>query len=212
MDTLIALGTSAAYFYSLFVTIFPGFLTAQGLSPNVYYEVAAVVITLILLGKLFENRAKGQTSEAIRKLMGLQARTARIIRNGKEMEVPIAEVQLGDVILVRPGEKIPTDGEVIEGSSTVDEAMVTGESVAVKKQPGDEVIGATINKTGSFKFRTTRVGKDTFLAQIVKLVQQAQGSKAPIQRLADQVTGWFVPAVIAIAIATFIALQNHVKT
>jgi len=208
MDTLIALGTSAAYFYSLFVTIFPGFLIAQGLSPSVYYEVAAVIITLILLGKLFENRAKGQTSEAIRKLIGLQARTARIIRNGKEMEVPIAEVQLGDVILVRPGEKIPTDGEVIEGSSTVDEAMVTGESVAVKKQPGDEVIGATINKTGSFKFRTTRVGKDTFLAQIVKLVQQAQGSKAPIQRLADQVTGWFVPAVIAIAIATFIIWYN----
>ncbi len=208
MDTLIALGTSAAYFYSLFVTISPGFLTTQGLTPSVYYEVAAVVITLILLGRLFENRAKGQTSEAIRKLMGLQARTARIIRNGKEMEVPIAEVQLGDVILVRPGEKIPTDGEVIEGSSTVDEAMVTGESVAVKKQPGDEVIGATINKTGSFKFRTTRVGKDTFLAQIVKLVQQAQGSKAPIQRLADQVTGWFVPAVIAIAIATFIIWYN----
>ncbi|KJH70078.1 heavy metal translocating P-type ATPase [Aliterella atlantica] len=208
MDTLIALGTSAAYFYSLFVTVFPRFLIAQGLSPSVYYEVAAVVITLILLGKLFENRAKGQTSEAIRKLMGLQARTARIIRNGKEMEVPIAEVQIGDVILVRPGEKIPTDGEVIEGSSTVDEAMVTGESVAVKKQPGDEVIGATINKTGSFKFRTTRVGKDTFLAQIVKLVQQAQGSKAPIQRLSDQVTGWFVPAVIAIAIATFIIWYN----
>ncbi|MBW4641038.1 MAG: heavy metal translocating P-type ATPase [Gloeocapsa sp. UFS-A4-WI-NPMV-4B04] len=208
MDTLIALGTSAAYFYSLFVTIFPGFLIAQGLIESVYYETAAVVITLILLGKLFENRAKGQTSEAIRKLMGLQARTARIVRNGKEMEVPIAEVQLGDVILVRPGEKIPTDGEVIEGSSAVDEAMVTGESVPVRKQPGDQVIGATINKSGSFKFRTTRVGKDTFLAQIVKLVQQAQGSKAPIQRLADQVTGWFVPAVIAIAIATFIIWYN----
>ncbi len=208
MDTLIALGTSAAYFYSLFVTIFPGFLIAQGLTPSVYYETAAVVITLILLGKLFENRAKGQTSEAIRKLMGLQARTARIVRNGREMEVPIAEVQLGDVILVRPGEKVPTDGEVIEGSSAVDEAMVTGESVPVKKQPGDQVIGATINKSGSFKFRTTRVGKDTFLAQIVKLVQQAQGSKAPIQRLADQVTGWFVPAVIAVAIATFIIWYN----
>jgi Cu+-exporting ATPase len=208
MDTLIALGTSAAYFYSLFVTIFPGFLIAQGLIESVYYETAAVVITLILLGKLFENRAKGQTSEAIRKLMGLQARTARIVRNGREMEVPIAEVQLGDVILVRPGEKIPTDGEVIEGSSAVDEAMVTGESVPVRKQPGDQVIGATINKSGSFKFRTTRVGKDTFLAQIVKLVQQAQGSKAPIQRLADQVTGWFVPAVIAIAIATFIIWYN----
>ncbi len=208
MDTLIVLGTSAAYFYSLFVTIFPGVLIAQGLIPTVYYETAAVVITLILLGRLFENRARGQTSEAIRKLMGLQAKTARIVRNGQEQEVPIAEVQLGDVILVRPGEKIPVDGEVIEGSSTVDEAMVTGESVAAKKQPGDEVIGATINKTGSFKFRATRIGKDTFLAQIVKLVQQAQGSKAPIQKLADQVTGWFVPAVIAVAIATFIVWYN----
>lgn len=208
MDTLIALGTSAAYFYSLFVTIFPEFLIAQGLTPSVYYETAAVVIALILLGRLFENRAKRQTSQAIRKLIGLQAKTARIIRNGKEVDVSIAEVQLGDVILIRPGEKVPTDGEVIEGSSTVDEAMVTGESVAVKKQPGDRVIGATINKTGSFKFRATRVGKDTFLAQIVKLVQQAQGSKAPIQRLADQVTGWFVPAVIATAIATFIIWYN----
>jgi P-type Cu+ transporter len=208
MDTLIALGTSAAYFYSLFVTLFPGVLIAQGLTPSVYYETAAVVITLILLGRLFENRARGQTSEAIRKLMGLQAKTACIVRNGQELEVPIAEVQLGDIILVRPGEKIPVDGEVVEGSSTVDEAMVTGESVAAKKQPGDEVIGATINKTGSFKFRATRVGKDTFLAQIVKLVQQAQGSKAPIQKLADQVTGWFVPAVIAVAIATFIIWYN----
>jgi Cu+-exporting ATPase len=208
MDTLIALGTSAAYFYSLFVTIFPGFLTAEGLTPSVYYETSAVVITLILLGRLFENRAKGQTSEAIRQLMGLQARTARLVRNGQEMEVAIAEVQLGDIILVRPGEKIPVDGEVIEGASTIDEAMVTGESLPVKKQPGDQVIGATINKTGSFKFRATRVGKDTLLAQIVKLVQQAQGSKAPIQRLADRVTGWFVPAVIAIAIATFIIWYN----
>ncbi|MCG9890411.1 MAG: heavy metal translocating P-type ATPase [Thermosynechococcaceae cyanobacterium MS004] len=208
MDTLIALGTSAAYFYSLFVTIFPSFLMAQGLTPEVYYETAAVVITLILLGQLFENRAKGQTSAAIRKLMGLQAKTARIVRDGKEMEVTIAQVQIGDVILVRPGEKIPVDGEVVDGSSTVDEAMVTGESIAVKKQLGDEVIGATLNKTGSFKFRATRIGKDTFLAQIVKLVQQAQGSKAPIQRLADRVTGWFVPVVIAVAIATFILWYN----
>lgn len=208
MDTLIALGTSAAYFYSLFVTIFPDILIAQGLEASVYYETAAVVITLILLGRLFENRARGQTSEAIRKLMGLQAKTARIIRNGEELEVPIVEVQLGDLILVRPGEKIPVDGQVIEGHSTVDESMVTGESVAAKKQPGDEVIGATINKTGSFKFRATRVGKDTFLAQIVKLVQQAQGSKAPIQKLADRVTGWFVPVVIAIAIFTFIIWYN----
>ncbi|RCJ19786.1 cation-transporting ATPase PacS [Nostoc sp. ATCC 43529] len=208
MDTLIALGTSAAYFYSLFATIFPGFFIAQGLMPDVYYETCAVVITLILLGRLFENRAKGQTSEAIRKLIGLQAKTARLIRNGREVDVPIEEVQIGDVVLVRPGEKIPVDGEVVDGTSTVDEAMVTGESVPVKKQPGDEVIGATINKTGSFKFRATRVGKDTVLAQIVQLVQQAQGSKAPIQRLADQVTGWFVPAVIAIAILTFIIWYN----
>jgi len=208
MDTLIALGTSAAYFYSVFATLFPDFFINQGLMPEVYYETAAVVITLILLGRLLENRARGQTSEAIRKLIGLQARDARVIRDGQEIDVPIQEVQIYDVILVRPGEKIPVDGEVVEGASTVDEAMVTGESVPVKKQPGDEVIGATINKTGSFKFRATRVGKDTFLSQIVKLVQQAQGSKAPIQRLADQVTGWFVPAVIAIAIATFIIWFN----
>ncbi|MBW4575834.1 MAG: heavy metal translocating P-type ATPase [Aphanothece sp. CMT-3BRIN-NPC111] len=208
MDTLVAIGTGAAYAYSVFATVFPRFFTDQGLTPDVYYEAAALIITLILLGRLLENRAKGQTSEAIRKLIGLQAKTARVIRNGTEVDVPIAEVQLEDVILVRPGEKIPVDGEVIEGASNIDEAMVTGESVPVKKQPGDEVIGATMNKTGSFKFRATRVGKDTFLAQIVKLVQQAQGSKAPIQRLADQVTGWFVPAVIAVAIATFIIWYN----
>ncbi|MBW4685696.1 MAG: heavy metal translocating P-type ATPase [Komarekiella atlantica HA4396-MV6] len=208
MDTLVAIGTGAAYFYSLLATVFPGFFTAAGLMPDVYYEAAAVITTLILLGRLFENRAKGQTSEAIRKLIGLQARDARVIRNGQEIDVPIQEVQIGDVILVRPGEKIPVDGEVIEGASNVDEAMVTGESLPVKKQPGDEVIGATINKTGSFKFRATRVGKDTFLSQIVKMVQQAQGSKAPIQRLADQVTGWFVPVVIAIAIASFIIWFN----
>ena len=208
MDTLIALGTSAAYFYSLFVTLFPNFLISQGLMPEVYYETAVVVITLILLGRLFEHRAKGQTSQAIRKLIGLQAKTARLIRDGTEVDVPIAQVQIGDAILVRPGETIPVDGEVIEGASTVDEAMVTGESVPVKKQPGDEAIGATINKTGSFKLRATRVGKDTVLAQIVKLVQQAQGSKAPIQRLADRVTGWFVPAVLAIALLTFVIWFN----
>jgi Cu+-exporting ATPase len=204
MDTLIALGTSAAYFYSLFATVNPDFFTAQGLMPSVYYETAAIVVTLILLGRLFEHRARGQTSDAIRKLIGLQAKDARIIRDGQEMAVSIADVQLNDVVVVRPGEKIPVDGEIIEGISTIDESMVSGESVAVKKQAGDEVIGATINQTGSFKLRATRVGRDTFLAQIVRLVQQAQGSKAPIQRLADQVTGWFVPAVIAIAIATFI--------
>jgi P-type Cu+ transporter len=208
MDTLIALGTASAYFYSLFVTLFPNFLIAQGLQPAVYYEVAAFVITLILLGRLFEQRARGQTSEAIHKLIGLQARTARIIRNGVEQELPIQDVQLGDLVVVRPGEKIPVDGEILSGASTIDESMVTGESVPVKKQAGDQVIGATLNKTGSFQFRATRVGKDTFLAQIVELVQQAQGSKAPIQRLADQVTGWFVPVVIAIAILTFLIWFN----
>ncbi len=204
MDTLIALGTSAAYFYSLFATLVPQFLVNQGLMPEFYYETAAIVITLILLGRLFENRARGQTSDAIRKLIGLQARTARLSRDGQEIDVPIEAVQIDDVVVVRPGEKIPVDGEVVEGSSTIDESMVTGESVATKKQVGDTVIGATINKTGSFKFRATRVGNDTVLAQIVKLVQDAQGSKAPIQRLADQVTGWFVPVVLAIAIATFV--------
>jgi P-type Cu+ transporter len=208
MDTLIALGTSAAYFYSLFVLAFPGVLTAQGLVPEVYFETAAVVITLILLGRLFEQRARGQTSEAIRKLMGLQAKTARVVRSGQEQDLPIAAVIQGDVIVVRPGEKIPVDGEILEGSSTLDESMVTGESMPVKKQPGDEVIGATLNKTGSFRFRATRIGKDTFLAQVVKLVQQAQGSKAPIQRLADRVTGVFVPVVIAIALITFLIWFN----
>jgi Cu+-exporting ATPase len=208
MDTLVALGTSTAYLYSLFSTFFPDFFIAQGLKSEVYYEAAAVIITLILLGRLLENRARGQTSDAIRKLIGLQARTARLIRDDREVDIPIEQVQIGDVVLVRPGEKIPVDGEVIEGTSNVDESMVTGESLPVKKQLSDEVIGATINKTGSFKFRATRVGKDTVLAQIVQLVQQAQGSKAPIQRLADQVTGWFVPAVIAIALLTFIIWFN----
>ncbi|HEY9880690.1 MAG TPA: heavy metal translocating P-type ATPase [Leptolyngbyaceae cyanobacterium] len=208
MDTLVAVGTGTAYLYSLFPTFYPQWFTTQGLRPDVYFEAAAVIIALILLGRLLENRAKGQTSEAIRKLMGLQAKTARVIRSGQEVDIPIAEVVLGDVILVRPGEKIPVDGEIIEGASTLDEAMVTGESVPVQKGVGDEVIGATLNKTGSFKFRATRVGKDTFLAQIVKLVQQAQGSKAPIQRLADQVTAWFVPAVIAMAILTFVFWYN----
>ena len=204
MDTLVAIGTGAAYLYSFVVTLVPGFFMAQGLMPEVYYEAAAVVITLILLGRLFEQRARGQTSDAIRQLMGLQAREARVMRDRQERSVPIQDVQVGDVVVVRPGEKIPVDGDVVEGISTIDEAMVTGESVPIKKQVGDTVTGATINQTGTFKFRATRVGNDTFLAQIVKLVQDAQGSKAPIQRLADRVTGWFVPVVMAIAIATFV--------
>jgi Cu+-exporting ATPase len=204
MDTLVALGTGTAFFYSLFPTVFPQWFVAQGLSPDVYFEATAVIITFILLGRLLETRAKGKTSEAIRALIGLQAKTARVIRADQMMDIPIAEVVLDDVILVRPGEKIPVDGEIVEGSSTIDEAIATGESIPVKKQVGDEVIGATLNKTGSFKFRATRIGKDTFLAQIVALVQQAQASKAPIQRLVDQITAWFVPTVLAIALLTLI--------
>jgi Cu+-exporting ATPase len=208
MDTLVALGTGSAYGYSLFPMIAPQWFLAEGLSPDVYFEAASVIIALILLGRLLENRAKGRTSDAIRKLIGLQAKTARVIRQGRELDIPIADVVVNDIVLVRPGEKIPVDGEILQGTSTIDEAMVTGESIPVTKQPGDPVIGATLNKTGSFTFRATRVGRETFLAQIVQLVQQAQGSKAPIQRLADQVTGWFVPIVIAIALITFILWFN----
>jgi Cu+-exporting ATPase len=204
MNTLVALGTGAAYLYSLVVTVAPQFLTNQGLAVAVYYEAAVVIITLILLGRFLEHRARKQTSEAIRHLMGLQAKTARIVRDGQTVDIPIGDVVVGDVVLVRPGEKIPVDGAIIEGQSTVDESMVTGEPIPVTKTPGDEVVGATINKAGSFKFRASRVGKDTLLAQIVRLVQEAQGSKAPIQKLADQVTGWFVPAVMAIALLTFL--------
>jgi P-type Cu+ transporter len=208
MDTLVALGTSTAFFYSLFPTFYPDLFSSQGLQPDVYYEAAAVVISLILVGRLLEGRAKKQTGAAIRKLIGLQAKTARLIRDGTAIDTPIEAVQIGDIILVRPGEKIPVDGEIIVGKSTIDESMVTGESVSIDKQVGDEVIGATINKTGSFQFQATRVGKDTVLAQIVKLVQQAQGSRAPIQKLVDRVTGWFVPVVIAIALLTFIVWFN----
>ncbi|MEM6353062.1 MAG: heavy metal translocating P-type ATPase [Cyanobacteria bacterium P01_D01_bin.14] len=208
MNTLVALGTGTAYLYSLLVTLFPGVLLAQGLTPDVYYEAAVVIIALLLLGRYLESRARGQTSDAIRKLMGLQANTARVVRQGEELDLPVQDVVVGDVVIVRPGEKIPVDGEVIDGASTVDESMVTGESMSVKKRPGDGVVGATINKTGSFRFRAARVGKDTLLAQIVQLVQAAQGSKAPIQKLADQVTSWFVPVVIAIAILTFILWFN----
>jgi Cu+-exporting ATPase len=204
MDTLIALGTLAAFSYSLTVTLNPSFFISQGLQPEVYYEVSVVVITLILLGKLFENRAKGETSDAIRKLIGLQAKTARVLRDGQEVDIPIEKVQIDDIVLVRPGEKIPVDGEAIAGNSTVDESMVTGESIPVEKTVGDRVIGATMNKTGSLQIKASHIGKDSVLSQIVQLVKDAQGSKAPIQRLADQVTGWFVPVVIAIAIATFI--------
>ena len=203
MNSLITLGTSAAFGYSLVVTVAPGILP-PGLR-DVYFEAAGVIITLILLGRLFEARAKAGTGESIRMLIGLQARTARVVRDGTETDIRIEDVVAGDVITVRPGEKIPVDGDVVDGESSVDESMVTGEPIPTTKRTGDIVIGATINRTGSFHFRAVRVGRDTMLAQIINLVQQAQGSKAPIQRLADTMSSYFVPAVIGIAIWTFVA-------
>jgi Cu+-exporting ATPase len=197
MDVLIAMGSSAAYFYSLPVTL--GLLAG-----HTYFETAAVIITLIRLGKFLEARAKGRTSEAIKKLMGLRPRTARVVCDGAEVDIPIDLVRVGDVVIVRPGEKLPVDGVVVEGSSTVDESMITGESLPVGKGVGDQVIGATLNKTGLLKFEATQVGKNTVLAQIIRLVEQAQGSKAPIQRLADQVSAVFVPIVIGIGLLTFL--------
>ncbi len=185
MDTLIAVGTGAAFLYSLAATVVPDFFTSRGLMPEVYYDTTATIIALILLGKVLELRAKTQTSAAMRSLIGLQAKTARVVRpDGAEVDVPIELVQLGDLVVVRPGEKVATDGLITEGSSALDEAMLTGESLPVQKQVGDAVFGATLNKTGSFRFRVTKVGADTMLSQIVKLVEDAQGSRAPIQRLA----------------------------
>jgi Cu+-exporting ATPase len=202
MNTLITLGTMAAFLYSLVVTLAPGVLPED--VREVYYEVVGVILTLIMLGRLLETRAKAGTGEAIRKLIGLQARTAHVVRDGKEEDIAVPDVEPGDIVVVRPGEKIPVDGEIVEGRSTIDESMVTGESIPVTKEPGDTVIGATINQTGAFRFRATRVGKETMLAQIIQLVEQAQGSKAPIQRLADLTASYFVPAVVFIAIATFV--------
>ena len=203
MDSLIAIGTSSAFIYSAIITFFPVFFKgAVGL--DVYYDTAAVIITLIILGRWLEAIATSHTSDAIKKLMGLQPKTANVIRNRKEVKVLVDEVVAGDVIVIRPGEKIPVDGIVTEGDSSVDESMITGESMPVEKNKGDEVIGATINKHGLIRFRATKVGKDTALAQIIRLVEEAQGSKAPIQRLADKVSGIFVPAVVAIAIITFV--------
>ncbi len=202
MDVLVAMGSSVAYFYSVAVLI--GLtLGTHALGHHVYFETSAAIITLIVLGKLLEVRAKGRTSEAIKKLIGLQAKTARIVRNGIEQDVPIAQVQRGDTVIVRPGEKIPVDGRVIDGHSTVDESMITGESLPVEKSVGDTLIGATLNKQGLLKFEATKVGKETALAQIIRMVEQAQGSRAPIQRVVDQVSAYFVPAVIAFALITF---------
>jgi len=204
MNTLIAVGTSAAYLYSMIAVLFPALFATGGLEPHLYFDTSAMIITLILLGRFFEARARGQTSEAIKKLIGLKPKTALVIRDGKEIEIPVEDVQVGDLMLVRPGERVPVDGIVRQGYSSIDESMITGESIPVEKKMGDEVIGATINKTGSFQFEATKVGKDTTLAQIIRLVEEAQGSKAPIQRLADVIASYFVPIVIGIATITFI--------
>jgi len=202
MDVLVALGTSAAYFYSVYLTLQT---IGKGThSVGLYFETSAVLITLIILGKLFEARAKGRSSEAIKKLMGLQAKTATVVRNGEEMTIPLEDVVNEDILLVKPGEKIPVDGEILEGTSALDESMITGESVPVDKTVGDTVIGATINKNGFLKMKATKVGKETALAQIIKVVEEAQGSKAPIQRLADSISGVFVPIVVGIAMITFL--------
>jgi P-type Cu+ transporter len=210
MNTLIAVGTGAAYLYSLAATVAPSSFVAghagmTGMAkPPVYFEAASAIIALILLGRMLEARARGKTSAAIRKLAGLQAKTARVVRQGRQQDVPISDVMIGDTVIVRPGEKIPVDGVILEGASAVDESMLTGESLPVDKGAGDTVYGATINKSGAFKFKATKVGKDTILQQIVRLVQEAQGSKAPLARLADRISGIFTPVVIAIAIATFV--------
>lgn len=210
MDSLIAIGTSAAYFYSVYnfvsYAIFNNSLIGMNGEkiPELYFETAAFLITFVILGKWLESRAKGQTSEAIKKLMGLQAKTARVIRDDKTLDIPIENVVVGDTIIVRPGEKIPVDGVITKGYSSVDESMLTGESIPVEKKEGDKVIGATINKTGSFEFTAQKVGSETALAQIIKLIEDAQGSKAPIQAFADRVSAWFVPIVIGIAILTFV--------
>src|SRR6058998_2143489 len=203
MNTLIALGTSAAYGYSVAATVAPGVFTAGGATPQVYFDSSAAIITLILLGRVLEARAKGRTSEALTRLIGLQAKQARVIRDGRELDIPVEDVKVGDVVVVRPGEKVPVDGVILEGTSSLDESMLTGESMPVDKGPGDQVIGATLNKTGYFRFKATQVGADTALAQIVRLVEEAQGSKPPIARFVDQVAAVFVPIVIAVALLTF---------
>ena len=202
MNSLVAVGTSAAYAYSVVATFAAGLLPAG--TVNVYYEAAAVIVALILLGRYMEARAKGNTSEAIKRLLGLQAKTARVVRNGTTLELAIEEVVAGDLIEVRPGERIPVDGEVVEGNSYIDESMISGEPVPVEKQPGSEVVGGTVNQNGALTFRATKVGGDTLLAQIIRMVEQAQGSKLPIQALVDRITMWFVPAVMAAAVLTFI--------
>jgi Cu+-exporting ATPase len=203
MNTLIAIGTSSAYLYSIVATLFPAVFEIKGYTADVYFDTSATIIVLILLGRLFEARAKGRTSEAIKRLIGLQAKTARVIRDGRETDLPIEDVEIGDIVMVRPGEKVPVDGVIIEGYSAVDESMVTGESIPAEKNKGDAVIGGTVNKTGSFRFEAMKVGKETMLSHIIEMVQSAQGSKPPIARLADVIASYFVPAVIGVAVITF---------
>jgi len=204
MNTLIAVGTGAAFLFSLVATVGSGWLAAQGIAPEVYYEAVAWIIALILLGNLLEARAKGRTSDAIRRLAGLRPPTARVLRDGAESDLPLAALRVGDEVVVRPGEKIPADGTIIDGASSVDESMLTGEPLPVAKKVGDGVVGATLNRNGAFRFRVERLGEDTVLSRIIRLVEQAQGSKAPIQRLADRVSAVFVPVVISLAILTFV--------
>lgn len=204
MDTLISIGTTAAFLYSASLTIFPNYFLKAGIQTVTYFDSAVVILTLILLGKFLEARAKGKASQAIQELIKLQARTAVVLKNGKEEKVSIENVKVGDIVIVKPGEKIPVDGKIISGYSSIDESMITGESIPVEKKKEDEVIGATLNKTGTFEYRATKVGKDSALSQIVRLVSEAQGSKAPIQRLADIISGIFVPIVIVIAIVAFV--------
>ncbi|MCS6863161.1 MAG: HAD-IC family P-type ATPase, partial [Abditibacteriales bacterium] len=199
MFTLIAIGSSAAYLYSVAATFLPSLFTAAGVAAHVYFDTSSSIIAIILIGRLMEARARRQASAAIQRLIGLQPKTARVVRGGEEVDVPVYKVRVGDVVIVRPGERIPVDGKIIEGASTVDESMLTGESMPVEKKIGDPVIGATVNLTGSFTLEATQVGKDTVLAQIVRLVQAAQGAKAPVQRLADAVAAVFVPTVLLIA-------------
>ena len=205
MNTLIALGTGAAFLFSAVATLAPGLFLSQGVAPDVYYEAVLIIIALVLLGNMMEAKAKGQTASALRKLIGLQPKTARILRNGNELDIEIGQVRPGDTVIVRPGERIPVDGEIIDGSSSVDESMLTGESMPIQKDGGDRVIGGTINKSGSFRYRATTLGAESVLAQIVKLMRAAQGSRAPIQQLADRVSAVFVPIVLIISLATFAA-------
>jgi P-type Cu2+ transporter len=205
MDTLVALGTGAAFLYSAFNTFFPGFLRSHGFEPHVYFEASVVIISFILMGRYFEENAKQRTTGAIKKLMGLSVKTARVIRNGVEKEMLISKIRVGDILVIRPGEKIPTDGRVTEGNSFIDESMLTGESIPVEKKTGDTVIGATINQTGSLKITAEKIGSETMLAHIIRLVQEAQGSRAPVQKQVDRIAAIFVPVVIGISILTFIA-------